>query len=261
MSVYAYNAHTGAFGTSQVGYGRVFGIMFLALLVTAGIGIGIPLLFAFGPFGLASVREGMSIFDSNAIVFTQTGFDIFFGMMIGSAILQLILTFWITFTLFRNGTESKGLIIPFALYVICMGVLISSFTLYIDWYTIGGAFLVTSLAFGAMAVFGMTAKGKTIGVVGMIGFGLLIGALLISLFGILIYFIAPASYSVFYMVISAVIVIALLLVTAWEINQMKKAAEGGMLTGNTAIYFAFKLYVNFIAIFIRLLQIIAIARN
>ena len=128
------------------------------------------------------------------------------------------------------------------------------------WYYIVAAFGITFFAFLGMALIGILSK-RNLSALGFIGFGLLFATMLISLGAVLFYIFAPALFNFMYVGISLVIVVALLLITAYDVWNIKKIIEKGQMSNNLALYCAFTLYVDFIAIFIRILSIIANTRN
>ena len=66
----------------------------------------------------------------------------------------------------------------------------------------------------------------------------------------------PATFEAIYWVISYGMFAAMLLITIFDINRVKKASDAGEQSNNTAILCAFSLYVDFIYIFIRILMIV-----
>ena len=64
------------------------------------------------------------------------------------------------------------------IYVVVMGLLLSSFTFMFDWYLLVEAFGITALVFGVMALLGYKSKGQLMG----------IGVILSSLFSGLLFF-------------------------------------------------------------------------
>ena len=251
MADYTINT-TGSFDQSETKklYAKIFGFMSIGLLITFVISLIISLIFQFG----FNMYYDASL---DVLVGSEEGLTIFLGLLVGSSILQLILTLIISFTCLRSG---RNLLIPAILYTVTMGVLVASFGMLMPWYYIVAAFGITFFAFLGMALIGILSK-RNLSALGFIGFGLLFATMLISLGAVLFYIFAPALFNFMYVGISLVIVVALLLITAYDVWNIKKIIEKGQMSNNIALYCAFTLYVDFIAIFIRILSIIANTRN
>lgn len=179
------------------------------------------------------------------------------GLLIGSSIAQIILTIVIAFSSLKSG---KGVIVWFTLYAICMGVLISGFGFLLDPLTLVMAFGVSACAFGGMALIGFLSKNAT--GFGMVGFGLMFGLLMVGLFNILFIFVFKRStWNTYCIIVSALTVLAVCCITAFDVWNIKKVAEAGVNAPNMALYFAFNLYVDFILILIHILRIIALTQR
>lgn len=219
---------------------KTFLYMFLALLLTTVVSLGLGALFTYLLLG-----PDRSV--------SETSYNIFLGLMIGSAVLVLIMTFWIQLSLLRG---KHSIAVPFIIYATAMGVLLSSFTLYLPFYTLALGVGLTSLIFGLMALIGFLG-GDRIRAFGMIGIGLLFGAIILSLFSALIYFFNWGVGYYINIIVSAIMFLAMLFITAFDIYRIKKIAESGMGSKNLALYCAFSLYVDFIYILIRILSLLA----
>lgn len=144
--------------------------------------------------------------------------------------------------------------IPFVLYAIVMGVFISGFTMFVPFYLIAISFGLTCFTFGIMFVIGWFTK-RDLSILGMIGFGMMIGILFIGLFNVIWMLFFP-GFEMIYWVISYGMFAAMLLITIFDINRVKRIADSGEQSNKTAILCAFNLYVDFIYIFIRILSIV-----
>lgn len=252
MADYTINT-TGIYDQSETKklFAKIFGFMSAGLLITFLTSLIISLIFQFG-FGIY-----FDTLSNDAVAESVDGLTIFLGLLVGSSILQLVLTLIISFTCLRSG---KNLLFPAILYTMTMGVLVSAFGMFMPWYYIVAAFGITFFAFLGMALIGILSK-RNLSALGFIGFGLLFATMLISLGAVLFYIFAPALFNFMYVGISLVIVIALLLITAYDVWNIKKIIEKGQMSNNIALYCAFTLYVDFIAIFIRILSLINNLRN
>lgn len=212
---------------------KSFTYMMLLLLITVAVSVGLS---CFLQYAVGDVAQKTYVI-----------------MLSTSAILQIILTFWIMFGSLR---QSKTAVIPMVLYAICMGVLISSFGFVLDWWTIASAFGIAALSFGAMALIGTNSKNAS--GMGMVGFGLLISVLIGSLFNFILFMLVPQVWTTVNIVTSILVIIAIMLITAYDVYNIKRISQAGMNSSNLALYLAFNLYLDFIVILVRLLQLLAI---
>ena len=227
---------------------KVFGMMFLLLLITtvvaAGLGYGSQY------FLLQAVAAGNDQLAGN-IVYGLI------GALIVSAIVLLIMSFVLPITFMRG---RHTILVPLMIYVVLMGILLSSFTFLFDWVILVEAFGITTVIFGVMAFLGYISKGRLAGI-GFILLGLLIGALALSLVNyLMIMFGGIQEHNVtLSWVVSLLIFGFLMLVTLYDVNRIKRIAENGMGTNNNLVYYcAYILFSDFIAILIRVIYYLAI---
>lgn len=211
---------------------KVFAWMFLGLLVTGVVAFFLP------------------------VVLVQTNSaGLYTGLLIGSSILCLVLCFAIQLT--SLGSKSgKTSAVLFMIYAAAMGTMLSSVVLSFasDLQVISYAFLTTAGCFGVMALYGLISK-RNLSSLGMIGIMLLLGSLILTVINLI------ARVEGIYWIVSYVTLGAMLLITAFDLNRMKHAANAGKFNTGIAVYFAFNLYIDFIYIFIRVLAIVASSRN
>ena len=130
--------HSSGVSSKTLNLGKVFGIMFLWLLVTAGLAFGLGAAFdSWLKANEAAAARGILV------------------ALVISGITLIVLTFVIQFWALR---KDKGMIVLSSLYVLCMGVLCASMTLYIDWQILGIALGLTTAIFGVLAASGLIAK-------------------------------------------------------------------------------------------------------
>lgn len=188
---------------------------------------------------------------------TRDANNVYVIMLMVSAFAQIFLTVIISFTMMKGGKSSW---IPMLLYSACMGVLISSFAFVLNWYTVLSAFIISALAFAGMSLIGYFAKNAS--AFALVGFGALFAVALAALMNIFFIFFLPVGvWSTMNIVISSIIIVAILSISAYEVWQIKAVAQHGYESSNLALYFAFQLYLDFIVIFIHLLRILAIFAN
>ena len=111
--------------------GKTFLYMFLALLLTAVVGVGVGLIFQY-LFKSASVDETLGQYAL-----------IYFAVLIVSVISLLVIGIWFNISAIRG---KHSLVVPFTLYAFFMGLLMSFFVLFVDVQTLGLAFGITTVA-------------------------------------------------------------------------------------------------------------------
>jgi len=228
----------------------VFLYLFIGLAITAVVAAIMGYIFKFA----LPVDYSSSGFIDPA---KQQNANIYFGIMIGAFIAYIILMIWIMCATFKN----KGnLVVPFTLYAIVMGVLISSFTLFIRIELIAASFGITCLIFGALFLIGWFSK-RDLSALALVGCGLIFGAMLMALFNLIWMFVSPATFNVMNWIISFVLLIAIMLITIVDFARIKQIEQSGEGSKNLALFCAFNLYVDFIYIFLRVLIFIARITN
>ncbi len=225
---------------------KVFGYMFGALLLTALVAVGVGYLFT-------NVWPIVDKSDVSASPY----FSYYIAMMIASFVLIFITSIWFNISAWRG---KHTLFVPFSIYAILMGILGSSFTMFINPGILGIAFGVTCLAFGSMALIGFLAK-RGIGVLSMVMLGLLIGAGILSLFNLFLWIINPYSALLNYILVEALIFAVIMIITIIDVFNIKRIASRGGANNNVALYCAFSLYIDFINIFVRVLYVILLANS
>ena len=226
--------------------GKVFLYMFYALLLTAAIGVGIGLFLQY-KFTSNFVEDGIK----------GTYAAIYLVLMVVSLISILVVGIWFNISAIRG---KHSLVVPYVLYAVFMGILMSSFVLFVDIATLGLAFGITTVAFGAMAAIGLLSK-RNLGFLSIVVMGLFIGVLVLSLVNLIFYFVFPALFVVNYLIIEAVVFIIIMLVTIIDVWRVKKIAERGEANNNLALFCAFNLYIDFIQLFIRVVYLLLIAKR
>ena len=224
---------------------KVFGMMFICLLITTVVAAG------FG-YGFQMLLVKTATVDGDVIIFNEQVVTTLVATLIVSAIALLIMSFVLPITFMRG---KHNIIVPLMIYVVLMGILLSAFTFITDWVILVESFGITTLIFGTMALLGYISKGRLAGI-GVILLGLIIGALLLSLMNwvmILIGGISQSNITISW-IVSLMIFAFLMLVTLYDVNRIKKIAENGATQNNNLVnYCAFILYSDFISILIRVI--------
>lgn len=223
---------------------KVFLYMFLGLLISALVCIGLSVLLV------------------NAIgVGDETFLGTYLTIMIISALGLLITSFVISVKRIRM----KNILVPYILYVVFMGALLSSFVFYIENpYIIGISLAITSLIFLTTCFSAVIFKGR----LGWL-YGLLFGGFLtmgvLCLVNLILF---PWAFSVksafdasmtIYWIIEGIFVVMIIISTFIDMYNIKKIASYGGDNSNLAIYYAMNLYSDFVMIFIRVLYFVIIA--
>jgi Na+-transporting methylmalonyl-CoA/oxaloacetate decarboxylase beta subunit len=89
-----------------------------------------------------------------------------------------------------------------------------------------------------------------------IGFGILIGLGITSMMMLIWMLLFPAAFVWWYWIVSIGTFLAVMLITIWDIRNVKTYAERGELTDNLSMYLAFNLYTDFLYIFMRILYFV-----
>jgi len=224
---------------------RTFLYMLGLLLITAAVSLIMHFILVGAKIDFS---QGGTIIDVNS-----RSFKTYMTILSVSGIVELIVIIWMMVA----GLRSGKIVLPAILYSVCMGVFISSFSFVLEWYVITAAFAISALCFGAMALVGYLSKNAS--GMGMIGSGLLVGILMAGLFNLLFSLLIPGFFRAQTIVTSVIIVVAIMLVTAYDVWQIKEISQRGLDSGNNnlAFYLAFNLYLDFIVIFIHIIRLIA----
>ena len=227
---------------------KVFGMMFLCLLITtvvaAGLGFGSQF------FLDQAIKAGNEELATN-IVYALV------GTLIVSVIALLVMSFVLPITFIRR---RHNILVPLMIYVVLMGIMLSTFTFIFDWVILVESFGITSVIFGVMALLGYISKGRLTGI-GFILLGLVIGALGLSLVNWLMIMFGGVSAANVQLswIVSLLIFAFLMLVTLYDVHRIKKIAEAGAGQDNNLTYYcAYILYSDFIAILIRVIYYVAL---
>lgn len=214
-------------------FAKVFLYMFIGLAITTAVA------FITGYAIVLAINNGAS---SELIA------NVYLGLLIASGISIFILMLVIQFVFLRG---KHSILVPAILYAVLMGILLSSFTLFIDWRILGLAFGITAGIFLIMTLIATLTKGNLSPLL-MVGIGLLIGSGILALVNWLI------QSSLIMWIVSFAVFAAMMFITMFDIWNIKKITEKGAMSNNLALYCAFTLYVDFIYIMIRILYFLLI---
>lgn len=210
---------------------KVFAWMGLGLLITFGVALGLA-------FALPYILLDTSIY---------------LTLMIVAIVLMFVETFVLQYRVIKN---HKSAVVPYIIYSVSMGIMMSSIILYTDVKIILLSLGTAALVFGLLALFGYISK-KDLSSMGSVAAMVLIGGVIISLFNVLFF-----RNNTLYWIVSLATFGAFMLFTAFDMWRMNKIIQSGMGNRNLAIYCAFQLYIDFIYIFMRILELyMANSRN
>lgn len=208
-------------------YSKVFMWMFIGLLVT----------FATGYFVSTNERMLISIFSSS----------IYFFLIIA----ELVVVIFLSARLHKmSETTAK---ISFILYSFLTGLTFSSVFVVYEITSILYVFLVSALLFGIFAVIGATTK-VDLSKLGIILLMLLVGIIICTIINL---FIGSEGFDLVLCIIGLVVFMIYVAYDMQKIKQLENIYEGDKL----AIIGALELYLDFINIFLRLLQLFGRSRD
>ena len=219
--------------------GKVYSFFGLGILVSAIVALCAPI--AFQAFGWLTLSESHQVISFN-------GSDAMYYFLIGVSIALFIEV--IIISVVGNRMRSLWALLPYLLYCVTMGLLLSFFCMIIDWYTIGLAFGITSLCFVTIGALSYFSKGSLSTWVS-IAIGMLLGAIILSVVNIFL------RSSWIYWLISFGLLFIMLIFTAVDFRNVNIYQEQGATSNGLAVFCAFNLYYDFVYIFIRVLEIVA----
>ena len=203
---------------------RVFGKMFLGVLLTAFVSLGV-----------ASTPDLTNMIFSSKLVF--------WGLIIA----QFGLVIWLSAGINRMSSTTASLL--FYLYSAVTGVTLTPIFFAYTGAAIVKTFFITAGIFGVMALYGYTTK-SDLSKMGSILFMALIGLIVVSLVNL---FLASDMLS---WIVSGVGVLIFVGLTAWDTQKIKQMAyqTDEQNVGKLAAIGALSLYLDFINLFLYLLR-------
>lgn len=221
---------------------QTFGWMTIGLFVTTLVSIGIAFLLNFLLQNQATEVERIALINNYYIVLGVAG------------IIQFVLVMVIQFGVIRQGPMNKNITVPFLLYVANMGVVLSFLVLVVEFDILASSLAITLILFALMYLFAKQTKWNLSGLA-IVGSSLLIGGLILSLVNL---FLGSSQLD---WLLSFVLFGAIMLITLFDIWQVNKVSQAGETNKNLALFFAFRLYVDFVYIFIRIVYFILLSRS
>jgi hypothetical protein len=217
---------------------RVYNYMATAVALT-----GVASWFTF----LAAVNTDAT---GRIISLTPFGQAIFSGPMVIFLVLATLgLVFFISFRIHK--LEYITAFVLFMVYAALLGVMLSSVFLAYTLPSITRVFFISAASFGALSLYGYTTQRD------LSGFG---SFLIMGLFGIIIASLVNLFLvsSMLQWIISIVGVVVFSGLTAWDTQRIKEmyfAGDDDVVAGRKAIMGALSLYLDFVNLFVMLLQL------
>lgn len=207
-------------------YSKVFMWLFIGLLVTFGIGYGLQFLL----YQNANFAK---------MIFSGAGFWI---IIIAELVIAVLLSARISK---MNSTTAK---ILYILYSAITGITFSAIFMMFELSSIIMIFLICGILFGVFAVIGskLNIDFRKFGTYLFIA---LIGVIIVEIINIFI------GNSTLNMLISGLSILLFTLYIGYDIKVIESLSESGIDEDKIAVYGAFQLYLDFINIFIRLLEL------
>jgi len=197
--------------------------------------------------GLTGLAAFLTVNSQAALQFVFGNKMVFYGLIFG----ELGLVFYLSARIERISAQAAtGL---FVVYSILNGVTLSAILLLYTMTSVAATFFIAAGMFGAMAVYGFITK-KDLSSWGSFLFMGLIGIIIAMVVNI---FLASSMMS---WVISGIGVIIFTGLTAYDVQQITRMGEQGIMNGGAAvirkgaIMGALKLYLDFINLFLMLLR-------
>lgn len=223
---------------NTINLAKVFFYMFVLLLITAVVAFVVGYIFASWMIKDITGASGA-----------------LYVAIISCSIFQVIITIIMSFCL----NKSKGSMLFLSIfYALTMGVTLSTFVLFLPFEVLGISFLITALMFGFMTLIATLTKSSLNGLA-IAGYGLLLGSFILLGINFLMQFLLPSVWNALCWIISFAVFAAIMFITIFDIWQIKKICRNANPNSNIALWCAFRLYVDFIMIFIRVLYFVGIA--
>lgn len=217
--------------------GKVFLYMVIGIILTAATSMLVS--------GL--INYFMPISDAAAMIL--------FALSIVCSIATLICSFVAGALTLKSKPKSFSVAIPFGIYSLSIGYLLGLIGLALPWQIFATTFGVTIVIFAILSLVGLLVK-SNLNPLLYVSLTLLAGAGLLALINYILFIFMPELVTPLYWIVSFVIFGALMLSTIWDVWSIKKISQGYELTRNMSLYCAFRLYCDFVALFVRLLYII-----
>ncbi len=221
-----------------------------AIFITGIIAVGYAAIMS-NFFAIAMTSEGF-------IILNDQGYTVMLISFLVATILSVIDSFYISFSSARKGRLP---LVGAVIYVALTGLMIGSLLFVgISISMMAEALGLTAVCFLLAFLVGFFVK-RDLSLVAYVAINVLMGIVVVSLFFGIFYLISPSAYLWINYLISLLFVVVLLILVAADVNSLSKRLVYGNVNSNLILYGGFMLYVDFIAIFVRILYLVAVSRN
>lgn len=215
------------------------------------LGLAITGLAALGTYMLAVTTDpSMAVGRAGGIMLTSVGYTLFVSPLKWVVILApLAMVFFLSFRLERLAPSTARVL--FLVYAALVGLSLSSIFLVYTHASVARVFFITAAAFGGLSLWGYTTKRDLSAMGSFLVMGLF-GIIIASLVNI---FLASTALQ---FAISVVGVLVFSGLTAWDTQRIKEMyyeADGADVAARKSILGALMLYLDFINLFMMLLQL------
>jgi FtsH-binding integral membrane protein len=223
---------------------RVYNYMTIGLLLTGVL--------AYGTYSLATTSDpALAVATmANGVMLTSLGATIYGGIMMWVLILApLALVFFISFRI--NSLSVGAAQAIFWLYAALLGISLSSIFVVYTAQSITQVFFIAAATFGAMSLFGYTTKRDLT----QFGSFLIMGLIGIIIAMVVNIFLQSSALGFAISVIGVLIFVGLTAYDTQKIKNLYSVNDDGTVAGRKAIMGALTLYLDFLNIFLFLLQL------
>jgi len=223
---------------------RVYNYMTVGLLLTG--------LLAYGTYSLATTSDPSQAVATmaNGVMLTSLGATIYGGIMMWVLILApLALVFFISFRI--NSLSVGAAQAIFWLYAALLGVSLSSIFVVYTAQSITQVFFIAAATFGAMSLFGYTTKRDLT----QFGSFLIMGLIGVIIAMVVNIFLQSSALGFAISVLGVLIFVGLTAYDTQKIKNLYSVNDDGTVAGRKAIMGALTLYLDFLNIFLFMLQL------
>jgi FtsH-binding integral membrane protein len=223
---------------------RVYNYMTIGLLLTGVL--------AYGTYSLATTSDpALAVATmTNGVMLTSLGATIYGGIMMWVLILApLALVFFISFRI--NSLSVGAAQAIFWVYAALLGVSLSSIFVVYTAQSITQVFFIAAATFGAMSLFGYTTKRDLT----QFGSFLIMGLIGVILAMVVNIFLQSSALGFAISVLGVLIFVGLTAYDTQKIKNLYSVNDDGTVAGRKAIMGALTLYLDFLNIFLFMLQL------
>ncbi|WP_018698785.1 Bax inhibitor-1/YccA family protein [Amorphus coralli] len=230
---------------------KVYNLMAVGLVVTGLVALGTAYFAVTGdPSAAAQMAGGQVAQIGQNMYLTSLGLALYASPLKWLVMLApLGMVFFLSFRVHKMSTASAQT--AFWVFAALMGLSLSSIFLVFTGASIARVFFITAASFGALSLYGYTTK-KDLSGWGSFLFMGLIGIIIASLVNL---FIASSALQFAISVIGVLVFAGLTAYDTQQIKEMYYAGDSGEVAGKKAIMGALRLYLDFINLFMMLLQL------